>query len=668
VDGDMPDITLTFEDGKQHIYQNAPDALKPEDVYARASKDFPNAKIKAISRASAKQEPVYDPMGNVTGYNQPSLPSSKEALEFEQKEGPLGYAKEYGKGAIAGIAGLPGEAINLPATIAGMSGVNIPRIPIGVPEISKYFWGEPKSNVAAGMRSVGEILGVPGIPFEIVAGANLAKALGAAGQAVSVPFKASSKIITKALGRPATEAETALIKKAQEAATSQVDILSAAEKEKIAALEAEATKKATAEKAAGRAERAEKLAGRGLAGTKVEEEFGQFGVVPQTKQALGEEVRTGVKNFVEPVKKVRNEKANSEIAASLQSAKAKEAVAPFKDSGPMKEVKDFIEQKLKVETDESLRRQLETVKRSLFEGADGVSPSFESSETIRRKIGDAAFNVPEEGYAAIGQNLARDLYFRISGAMKAYEPSFGAYLDRYERLSETIKAAGSKIGKAVLGTEPGLPSYHSVPADKIVDRVFSSPDNVKTLIEAYGGNKQPVAAIAERYFANQLAGKTADEARKILTSDKSRSLFAELGPDFRKKIEDKFFAQAAEQSKRVSAATQAAKDAETKISEISKTLEPVRKQSKEVQEGMARIETATTSERKREAAESVIASLKKQLPPDQFEDLRRSVDAYVKASEEREKARSTLMKAGKWIGLPVGASIGAYETKKLIGD
>ena len=37
----MPrNITVTFEDGSTHVYQNAPDALTPEQVQERASKDF----------------------------------------------------------------------------------------------------------------------------------------------------------------------------------------------------------------------------------------------------------------------------------------------------------------------------------------------------------------------------------------------------------------------------------------------------------------------------------------------------------------------------------------------------------------------------------------------------------------------------------------------------
>ena len=33
-------ITITFDDGTSHVYQNAPDTLTPESVQSRAEKDF----------------------------------------------------------------------------------------------------------------------------------------------------------------------------------------------------------------------------------------------------------------------------------------------------------------------------------------------------------------------------------------------------------------------------------------------------------------------------------------------------------------------------------------------------------------------------------------------------------------------------------------------------
>lgn len=52
----MVDITINFDDGKQHVYQNAPDNLTPDDVYKRASEDFPNQKIVGLSKESKSDD------------------------------------------------------------------------------------------------------------------------------------------------------------------------------------------------------------------------------------------------------------------------------------------------------------------------------------------------------------------------------------------------------------------------------------------------------------------------------------------------------------------------------------------------------------------------------------------------------------------------------------
>jgi len=88
----MPDITLTFADGTQHVYKDAPDTLKPEDVYARAIKDFPNQSVKNIARGGG------------------GAPTATPALE-ESSRGTVGdYAGAIGSGVMAlnkNLASLP---------------------------------------------------------------------------------------------------------------------------------------------------------------------------------------------------------------------------------------------------------------------------------------------------------------------------------------------------------------------------------------------------------------------------------------------------------------------------------------------------------------------------------------------------------------------------------
>lgn len=122
----MPDITLTFADGTQHVYKDAPDTLKPEDVYARAVKDFPNQTLKDIARgggvASAPES------RGVAGEPEaaPERPRRKGVLKNQPEAdvGPIPTLAEVGqqwrdvavgmpKGAVTAIPGLPGDVESL---------------------------------------------------------------------------------------------------------------------------------------------------------------------------------------------------------------------------------------------------------------------------------------------------------------------------------------------------------------------------------------------------------------------------------------------------------------------------------------------------------------------------------------------------------------------------
>ena len=125
----------------------------------------------------------------------------------------------------------------------------------------------------------------------------------------------------------------------------------------------------------------------------------------------------------------------------------------FIDSTRMQGLQHHLGELLQTETDPAVARQIQTMQQALFEGTQTARPTFISAETIRRKIGDAAFGVPAEGYEAIGQNIARDIYGRLSTAMREFEPSFGKYLDDYKRLSQRLEAVSSRVGQSLVGTE-----------------------------------------------------------------------------------------------------------------------------------------------------------------------------------------------------------------------
>lgn len=72
----MADITVFFNDGTSHIYENAPDSLKREDVLTRVASDFPDKQVQNLSRQSYKEMGALD----VAAKAVKNLPSSTAGM------------------------------------------------------------------------------------------------------------------------------------------------------------------------------------------------------------------------------------------------------------------------------------------------------------------------------------------------------------------------------------------------------------------------------------------------------------------------------------------------------------------------------------------------------------------------------------------------------------
>ena len=650
------------------------------------------------------EEPSRGALGRVSALSgtfaqaNPLTKEIKKLTPAQEKETSIGALQGL---AGAGMGGFITAPLNIPSSLfnLGVRGAEIvegkpegtapraPYLPSSSDIASMMFDSKkkPASDVIKGGREFGGVLG------EIAFGYGVPKLVGTI-------VSGGAKIISTALGRPLKAAEQTLISKVQDLGSARLNELSAEEKatlksladEQAAAeqkLAAETERKTIAEKTAAKAKGAEERAVGGLAGTRTAEEFGQYGIVPITKTKIGENLRTMVDNFVSSIKEVRKTKADAEFPAAFKTAAAREAAGEsFVNSPGMKAVKKAIDDRLKTTTDRTLANNLEKLRDALFVGRTETSmtptvgvrptamfpaekttkvvaaPTFKSAEDIRRFLGDAASGVTAEGYEAIGQNLARDLYGQLSEAMKSFSPEFGSYLQRYKDLSSQIESAGTKLGKALIGVEKDAPGYYAVDASKVADRAFSSPESISTLIDAMGGNKQPVMAMAERYFANEIAGKTTEQARKFLTSDKVRSLLDELGPEFRSRIEARYFTKASEQSKISEMAQsvaveseQAIKDLTTKISDLSKnvetTKENIAKLKSEIDTGLERIRVSVSDADRTKNATDLLSSLKNALPPETYAEVENMVTQMKEASKRQSQARNILAGAATAIGL-----------------
>lgn len=116
----MPDITVTFEDGKQHVYQNVPDTIAPDDVYGRAQKDFPDQKLTGIAKGGGQPrggEPESIRLSDVPGKALLNAPASAGKFAtglYEAVTSPVQTAKSLADLAAGGMrAGVQALAPNV---------------------------------------------------------------------------------------------------------------------------------------------------------------------------------------------------------------------------------------------------------------------------------------------------------------------------------------------------------------------------------------------------------------------------------------------------------------------------------------------------------------------------------------------------------------------------
>lgn len=600
---------------------------------------------------------------------------------------PQGLGGSVAGGVLTDFLNIPSSLFNLGAGLGerymqAPSGT-APRAPTlpGSTDIASVLFGDPVSKAQAQGREGGALIG------GVALGATVPKFL-------SSIISGGTKIVQTALGRPLKAAEKTLIDRVQELGTNRLSELSAEEKATLkrlsdeqraaeAKLASETSRKTMAERAGERATAAEERAKLGLKGTSETTEFGERMILPMTKQKIGEDIRSLVSNFVESIKSVRKAKADAEFQNAFgAAADLEKSGASFTETAQMKGLKSFIDDRLSKTTDPNIARNLERIRDALFVGRyEGkklvATPSFKSAEDIRRLLGDAVSGVPAEGYDAIGQNLARDLYGKLTDAMKGFSPGFGKYLDRYRKLSENIEAAGTKLGKAVIGEEKNAPGFHNTSADKLADKVFASPESIRTFTEAIGGNKQPVEALAERYISNQLASaKTAEEARKILTSDKMRSVLEELGPAFRSRIENQYFSRASQQSKIVTEAQSIVEKSNNEITNLNKQISDLVKKTGKVTEEAQATRTKIESELeglrlaisdadRNTRAVSLLRSLEGQVSPETYAQAENLVRKVVDESAKKSAAQKTLLKTAGYIGL--GTATSYFGLPKILG-
>ncbi len=146
-------------------------------------------------------------------------------------------------------------------------------------------------------------------------------------------------------------------------------------------------------------------------------------------------------------------------------------------------------------------------------------PSFNAIDTVRRKLGDAAFGQGEEGFKAIGQARAKDWYGYLSDLQSKYAgPAHDELQGGYELASGLLERFKGGAGAKVLKTEKLSPEMFTKDPKEVPATFFKSRDGVAQL-SAITKDPTLVEQTASDYVARNLKDKTASEAERWLRSN-----------------------------------------------------------------------------------------------------------------------------------------------------
>lgn len=166
-------------------------------------------------------------------------------------------------------------------------------------------------------------------------------------------------------------------------------------------------------------------------------------------------------------------------------------------------------------------------------------------DDVIRELGEAAKGRPSEGYAAIGENLAKEMRSILRGSMEDYAGAYGAAKQSYRegsKLLETFKEG--QVAKVTQTTNTIRDRLRTDPVG-VGDTLFKSPQTISDLTEALGGDKKLVADFARQYVNNKLAEfggdvrKTANWLNKPRTQEMMEAAGIKgHGQDYLKNLQD----------------------------------------------------------------------------------------------------------------------------------
>jgi hypothetical protein len=146
--------------------------------------------------------------------------------------------------------------------------------------------------------------------------------------------------------------------------------------------------------------------------------------------------------------------------------------------------------------------------------------SFDALDDVRRRLGDVAFGKEVEGYSAIGANIAKDFYSKISNLQSKYAgESHDALQSGYEMASRLLDKYKSRAGKQATAADRFDPTRFSTDPASLPNTYFNTKQSVTDLIELTGGDKAFVVKEGSDFAVRQLRNKDLKGAQRWVDSN-----------------------------------------------------------------------------------------------------------------------------------------------------
>jgi hypothetical protein len=182
--------------------------------------------------------------------------------------------------------------------------------------------------------------------------------------------------------------------------------------------------------------------------------------------------------------------------------------------------------------------------------------AFEALDDVRRRLGDVAFGKEVEGYSAIGADIARKYYGKISEIQSKFAgESHDKLQGGYEAASRLLDKYKSQAGKKATAADRFDPTRFKTDPAALPNDYFKSKQSVADLLKLTGGDRALVTQTASDFTARQLRDKSAKEVKSWLNSN---SDWLEALPEIKSKVSS--YLSTLERAERVSGKTSKAAD------------------------------------------------------------------------------------------------------------